>query len=102
MQQKHGYEKIKEALADISHDQEQKDVVKIEAARLLNKMGSLEIALYAEFWNDILERFNATDKFLQDLQMVLSSADYAKSSEAQLSPKEQFRIGSFIPVDDQL
>ena len=61
-----GYEKNKEALADISHDQEQKDVVKTEAARLLNKMGSLEIALYAEFWNDILERFNATNKLLQD------------------------------------
>ena len=60
----HGYEKIKDALADISHDQEQNDVVKIKAARLLNKMESLEIALYAEFWNDILERFNATNKLL--------------------------------------
>ena len=147
----HGYEKIKEALANISHDHVQKDFVKIEAARLLNKMGNLEIALYVEFWNDILEQFDATNKLLQDPQMVLSSAvealkslksfvvsekemfdkyedaarktsstyeytetrprsrnvrlnplDYAKFSETQLSPKEQFRVESFIPVVDQL
>jgi hypothetical protein len=146
----HGYEKIKEPLADISQDQEQKDVVKIEAAKFLEKMGSIEIALYAGFWNDKLERFNATNKILQDSKMVLYSAvealkslrsfvdskrekfeeyeaarklsdtdnyiqtrsrsrnvrlnplDYAKSSDAQLSPKEKFRVECFIPVIDHL
>ena len=43
-------------------------------------MGSLEIALYAKFWNDILERFNATNKLLQDPQMFLSSAVEALKS----------------------
>lgn len=77
----HGYEKIKKALADdVSHDREQEDVVKIEAASLLNKMARLEIALYAEFWNEILERFNATNKLLQDPQMVHSSAVEALKS----------------------
>jgi hypothetical protein len=76
----HGYEKIKVALADISQDQEQKDVVKMEAAKLLEKMGSIEIALYAGFWNDILERFNATNKILQDPKMVLYSAVEALKS----------------------
>ena len=43
-------------------------------------MESLEIALYAEFWNDILKRFNATNNLLQDPQMVLSSAVEALKS----------------------
>lgn len=149
-----GYDKIKLALAHICEDEEQKDVVKIEANKLLKKMNSIEIAFYALFWNDILERFNATNKILQDSKMVLCSAvvalkslklfvkskrntfekyeekayqisgtniigheykvrsktrnvrlnplDYAKTPDVQLSPREKFRIESFIPVIDQL
>ena len=85
----HGYEKIKEALADISYNQEQNDVAKIEAASLLNKMGRLEIALYAEFWNDITERFNATNKLLQDPQKIFSSAAEALKSLRSFSVQKR-------------
>jgi hypothetical protein len=68
------YEKINDVLHEISNDQEQKDVVRNEAAGLYQKMCSLEIALYTTFWNDIMQRFNATNHILQDPRMVLQSA----------------------------
>ncbi|KAG5895377.1 hypothetical protein JTB14_029600 [Gonioctena quinquepunctata] len=37
-------------------------------------MSGLEIALLTIIWNDILERFNATNKMLQDPKMILESA----------------------------
>jgi hypothetical protein len=43
-------------------------------------MSSLETALFATFWNDILERFNATNKMLQDPKMILESAMRALES----------------------
>jgi hypothetical protein len=48
--------------------------------RLLEKMNSIEITLFAIFWNDVLERFNATSKMLQTSQMVLESAVCALES----------------------
>lgn len=68
-----GYEKVKEALDDISNDQEQKYVVQNEVDCLSMEMCKLEIALYASFWN-ILERINATNHKLQDPKMVLRFA----------------------------
>ncbi|CAI6371985.1 unnamed protein product [Macrosiphum euphorbiae] len=114
-------------------------------------MSSLETALFATFWNDILERFNATNKMLQDPKMILESAtrtleslklyveskrndfdkyeeaakkishtdqyiqsrtrtrnvrlnplDYGKAQDANLSPKEKYKVSAFIPVIDQL
>ncbi|KAL4105050.1 hypothetical protein QTP88_020340 [Uroleucon formosanum] len=75
-----GYSEIEEALTSISSDIEQKDIVRNEATHLLQKMSSLETALFATFWNDILERFNATNKMLQDPKMVLESAMRALES----------------------
>lgn len=146
-----GYSEIEEALTSISSDIEQKDIVRNEATHLLQKMSSLETALFATFWNDILERFNATNKMLQDPKMVLESAmraleslklfveskrndfdkyeeaakkishndqylqsrtrarnvrlnplDYGKAQDANLSPKEKYKVSAFIPVIDQL
>lgn len=146
-----GYSEIKEALTSISSDEEQKSLVINEATHLLEKMCSLETALFAIFWNDILERFNATNKILQDPKMILESAmnaleslksfveskrgeydkyeeaakrlsntnqyvesrtrtrnvrlnplDYMKAQEANLSPKDKFKVSGFIPVIDQL
>jgi hypothetical protein len=126
-------------------------VAKLPTPKFLEKMGSIEIALYARFWNDILEQFNVTNKILQDSKVVLYSTvealkslrsfvdskrekfeeyeeaarklsdtdnyiqtrsrsrnvrlnplDYAKSSDAQLSPKEKFRVECFIPIIDHL
>ena len=37
-------------------------------------MATLEMGIYAEFWNDILERFNATSHNLQSPTMKLMTA----------------------------
>ncbi|XP_046597644.1 zinc finger MYM-type protein 1-like [Neodiprion lecontei] len=75
-----GYSEIEEAVTSISSDKEQKEITRNEAAHLLQKMSSLETALFAIFWNDILERFNATNKMLQDPQMILELAMRALES----------------------
>ncbi|XP_066969168.1 52 kDa repressor of the inhibitor of the protein kinase-like [Macrobrachium rosenbergii] len=76
----HGYREMREALYDIMTDEENKAVARNEACNLYEKMGKLEIAIYATFWNDILERFNATNHILQDPKMVLSAAVKALKS----------------------
>lgn len=75
-----GYSEIKDALTSISHNKEQKDIVRNEATSLLEKMSSLETALFAVFWNDVLERFNTTNKMLQNPKMILESAVRALES----------------------
>lgn len=75
-----GYNEIKDALTSIFRNKEQKDIVRNEAISLLKKMNSLETALFAVFWNDVLERFNATNKMLQDPKMILESAVRALES----------------------
>ncbi|XP_050063061.1 zinc finger MYM-type protein 1-like [Aphis gossypii] len=75
-----GYNEFKETLEYISKDPEQKEVVKNEANGLLKKITSFEIAFYLLFWNDILDRFNATNHLLQNPKMVLQSAVTALTS----------------------
>ncbi|KAL4098982.1 hypothetical protein QTP88_023485 [Uroleucon formosanum] len=75
-----GYNEFKKTLAYISKDPEQKEVVKNEANGLLTKITSFEIAFYLLFWNDILDRFNATNHLLQNPKMVLQSAVIALTS----------------------
>lgn len=75
-----GYSEIKDALTSISRNKEQKDIVRNEATSLSKKMSNLETALFALFWNDVLERFNATNKMLQDPKMILESAVRALES----------------------
>jgi len=60
-----GYNELKENLDYTSKDPEQKEVVKNEANLLLKKITSFEIVFYLLFWNDILDRFNATNHLLQ-------------------------------------
>ena len=43
-------------------------------------MRQLEMGIYTVFWNDILERVNATSKILQDPQLDLNSAVAAVKS----------------------
>ena len=75
-----GYLPIIEALRSICDNGEEKDIVRNEARGLLRTMYRLETAVYAKFWYEILERFNATNKDLQSPQMTLNTA--VKSLEA--------------------
>ena len=70
----YGYREMREDLYDIMTDEENKAVVRNEACNLYEKMDKLETAIYALFWNEILERFNATNYILQDPKIVLSTA----------------------------
>ena len=45
-----------------------------EAMGLLRRMNTLEIGIYACFWNNILQRANATSKKLQTVKLDLNSA----------------------------
>ncbi|XP_066947126.1 uncharacterized protein [Macrobrachium rosenbergii] len=76
----HGYREMREVLYDIMTDEENKAVARNEACNLYEKMSKLEIAIYATFWNDILERFSATNHILQDPKMALSTAVKALKS----------------------
>lgn len=70
----HGYNHIQDALTMICDDIEQKDIVKCQARGLLQKMSTLEIAIYTQFWHDILERFNSVSTDLQRPAMTLNTA----------------------------
>ncbi|XP_060861872.1 uncharacterized protein LOC132938900 [Metopolophium dirhodum] len=75
-----GYDYIKEALVEISNDLDQKDIVKIQSKKLYESMCQLEVAFYAIFRNDILERFDSTNHILQDPKIVLQTAVNALNS----------------------
>ena len=85
-----GYDKFKVALRKISINKEEKDIVHNAAAGLHKEMCKIEIALYSLFWNEILERFNATNKILQSPEMVLQSAvDALTSLKAFVESKQE-------------
>ncbi|XP_065664615.1 uncharacterized protein LOC136086257 [Hydra vulgaris] len=84
-----GYDKFKVALEKTSINKEEKDIVR-NAAGLHNQMCKIEIALYSLFWNEILERFNATNKVLPSPEMVLWSAvDALTSMKAFVESKRE-------------
>ena len=69
-----GYGQIKEALSAIADDEDEKVTVRTQADALHERMSTLEVGLYSVFWNDILERFNATSKTLQDPKLDINTA----------------------------
>ncbi|XP_029671003.1 uncharacterized protein LOC115240168 [Formica exsecta] len=95
-----GYSEIKDALTSISHNKEQKDIVRNEATSLLEKISSLETALFAVFWNDVLERFNTTNKMLQTPKMILESAVRALESLKLFveSKRDEFKYEEAVKI----
>lgn len=82
-----------------SEDQDEKDLVKNEAHCLHNKMSLLDIAVYTQFWHEILERFDATSQYLQNstttlkpaVNSILSLIDYVETKRAKF--EEFVKIG---------
>jgi len=68
-----GFGQIKEALSAIADDEDEKVTVRTQADGLYERMSTLEVGLYSVFWNDILERFNATSKSLQDPKLDINA-----------------------------
>jgi len=71
---KQGYHQIKSALEQISDDVEEKACVRCEAEGLIARLNQLETGIYTVFWNDILQRVDATNRSLQSTKLVLNTA----------------------------
>jgi len=69
-----GFDQIKEALSAIGDDEDEKATVRHQAGALYERMSALEVGLYCVFWNDILERFNATSRTMQDPKLDINAA----------------------------
>ena len=84
-----GYGSHKSVLEKISKYIEQKGIFRVEAHGILNKLCTLETSIYSLFWNDILDRFDATNKSLQNPKLVLQDAvPIMKSLKVFVASKE--------------
>ena len=69
-----GYPEINNALAKFADNPNEVPKVRCESNGLYERMRLLETGIYSVFWNDILERVNATSRKLQDPQLDLNAA----------------------------
>ncbi|CAM1330906.1 Uncharacterised protein r2_g3995 [Pycnogonum litorale] len=71
---KHDYQQIEDVLKQIADDIEEKGCVRCEAEGLLIQINQLETGIYTTFWNDILQRTDATNKNRQHAKLDLNTA----------------------------
>lgn len=69
-----GYSQFIEALDQIADDRDELADVRCKARGLSERLCQLETGIYTVFWNDMLQRFNATSKILQNPKLDLNSA----------------------------
>ena len=69
-----GYPEIKNALAEFDDNPNEVPKVRSESNGLYERMCLLETGIYSVFWNEILERVNATSRKLQDPTLDLNAA----------------------------
>ena len=69
-----GYKEIDSALLIISNNIEEQAEVRCKANGIHMRMSLLETGIYAFFWNDILDRVNASNKILQNPTLDLNTA----------------------------
>ena len=69
-----GYPEIKNALAEFADNPNEAPKVRSESNGLYEPMCLLETGIYSAFWNEILERVNATSRKLQDPTLDLNAA----------------------------
>ena len=65
---------FKDALLTIAEDKNEMAKVRSEANGLFERMCQLETGIYAVFWDEILNRANATSHVLQDPKLDLNTA----------------------------
>lgn len=68
-----GYNEIKISLSQLSDDESQTGAVRHEARALFEKMDEFETSLLVVIWHHILERMNATNKYVQNPAICLGS-----------------------------
>ena len=69
-----GYPEIKNALAEFADNPNEVPKMRSESNGLYERMCLLETGIYSVFWNDILERVNATSGKLQVCTLDLNAA----------------------------
>ena len=69
-----GYPEIMNALAEFTDNPNEVPKVRSESNGLYERMCLLETGNYSVFWNDLLERVNATSRKLQDHKLDLNAA----------------------------
>ena len=69
-----GYPGIKNALAEFADNPNEVPKMRSESNGLYEHMCLLETGIYSVFWNEILERVNATSRMLQDPTLDLNEA----------------------------
>ncbi|KAH7937646.1 hypothetical protein HPB49_014003 [Dermacentor silvarum] len=69
-----GSKEIKAAFIELPEDHDERAETKHEANSLLQAMTTLATALIAEFWDRVLQRFNATSKALRSPTLSLNAA----------------------------
>ena len=61
-------------MEQISDDVEEKACVRCEAEGLVARLNELETGIYTVFWNDILQRVDATNRSLQSTKLDLNTS----------------------------
>jgi len=87
-----GFREIKQALSAVADDEEEKATVRSQADGLYDRMSTLELGLFTAFWNDILERLNATSRTLQGpkLDVNVAVALLKSLQQSVLSKRDSF------------
>lgn len=75
-----GYTQILEALNELKDDERQKPAAKVEAEGFWKKLRKIETVIFLLTWNEILERFHATNLVLQEEGLSLNAATLAYKS----------------------
>uniref|UniRef100_H3A1C2 HAT C-terminal dimerisation domain-containing protein n=1 Tax=Latimeria chalumnae TaxID=7897 RepID=H3A1C2_LATCH len=68
------YDRIRQALEDLSKNMNQSPDTQLEAASLQSKMEQLEMAFLAQFWDTVLQQLKMTSIQLQKMDINLSTA----------------------------
>ena len=85
-----GYPYFKDALLTIAEDENEMAKIRSEANGLFERMCQLETGIYAVFWDEILNRANATSHVLQDPKLDLNTAVAAiKSMKSFVEQKRE-------------
>jgi hypothetical protein len=70
---KESFAEIRSALLQLAEDGDQTTTTRSEASCLASQMQDFELALLCMLWDSILQRFNATSKNLQKVEIDLST-----------------------------
>ena len=90
-----GYSQIRDTLHKMAQDKGEPAEVRCKATGLHKRMLLLEIAIYALFWNDILQRTDATNKALQNPNVDINTAVASMQSLTRFVEYKREQYGDY-------